>query len=170
MKQYEITFITKEDLKEKPVKADIEALGGKILNISSIGQKQFTYTIKKEKAGIYTTVVFEIAPEKLMELNHKLSLKEDILRHLIILYKAAKVEVPRLPKPEKTLPEPLKELEAPKEEIIKEKPLVKKAEPKKKVVKAPKPSKEAEKIEEETISEEERLKELDKKLDELLKE
>jgi len=145
MKEYEITFITKEPFdvapsiklgtsqgkdQKNPVKAEIEALGGKILNVSSIGQKNFTYTIKKEKSGFYTTIVFEIDPQKLLDLNKKLSLKEDILRHLIILYKAAKIEAPRLPKlpaspaggpkPEKTLPkeeaklpEPPKEIEAP---------------------------------------------------------
>jgi len=142
MKQYEITFITKEpfdtapsiklgtsqgkDLKETPVKKEIEALGGKILNVSSIGQKNFTYPIKKEKAGFYTTVMFEIDPQKLMDLNKTIGLKEEILRHLIILYKAAKVGVPKAPKmpaPEKMLPkeeiklpEPVKEIEVPKKE------------------------------------------------------
>jgi len=193
MKQYEITFITKEDEKEKPaspaggpVKAEIEALGGKILNVSSIGQKNFTYPIKKEKSGIYTTVVFEMDPQKLMDLNKKIGLKEDILRHLIILYKAAKVGVPKVPKilkvpkPEKTLPkepeklpEPAKEL--PKPEVKKPEKIEEKKEAPKKVEKPvevakPKVSPAAEEIEKETVGEEERMKELDKKLDELLKE
>jgi len=186
MKEYEITFITKENLKEAPVKKEIEALGGKILNISSIGQKNFVYPIKKEKSGVYTTVVFEMDPQKLMDLNKKLGLKDEIIRHLIILYKAAKIEapkLPKLPKPEKTLPkeevklpEPPKEIEKPKEiePALKEKKATVKKVPKKKiekpVIEAPKPSKETQEIEKEEVSEEERLKELDKKLDELLKE
>ena len=194
MKQYEITFITKEPFdvaqgkdQKNPVKAEIEALGGKILNVSSIGQKNFTYTIKKEKSGFYTTVAFAMEPQKLMDLNKKIALKEEVLRHLIILYKAAKVEAPKLPKlpvspsqggpkPEKTLPkeevklpEPPKEIEMPKEI---EAPKEEKKAPAKKV-----PQKKVEKVTPgvtslglETKSEEERMEELDKKLDELLKE
>jgi len=209
MKEYEITFITKEpfdaapsiklgtsqgkDPKEKPVKAEIEALGGKILNVSSIGQKNFTYPIKKEKSGVYTTVVFEMDPQKLLDLNKKIGLKEDILRHLIILYKAAKVEMPKMPKvpkPEKTLPKEPEKLPEPSFTKVTEGKPAKKVTPQKEIrqlaekkpveVAKPKVPKEvdlsavasakAEEIEKETISEEERMKELDKKLDELLKE
>jgi len=182
MKTYEITFITKEDLKEKPVKKLIDDLGGKILATSSLGEKTFTYPIKKEEKGVYTTVTFEIEPEKLLDLNKKLSLEEEILRHLIIIHKAASVYMPKpkemkaekvvAPELEIAAPKEEKELPAPKEMKKIEKP-AKKVE--KKVVK-PKAEKvmhvptKAEEIERETISEEDRLKELDKKLDELLKE
>lgn len=195
MKTYEITFITKEpfdiaqgkDLKEKPLKEDLEKLGGKILSISGIGEKQFTYPIKKETKGFYTTVFFEIEPEKLIDLNQKLSLHDDILRHLIIIGKTAQVEMPKLPKPEK-------EIEAPKKEekevedvkdikVVKEVERPKKtAKPVKKEVKPldfarlqarskekPKVSEKVTEIEKDTESEEDRLKALDKKLDELLK-
>jgi small subunit ribosomal protein S6 len=181
MKTYEITYITKEDAKDKAVKEMIESSLGKIVSASSLGEKQFAYPIKKETKGFYTTAVFEIEPEKLSELNKKLGLSEEILRHLIIIAKAAKTEMPKLlPKKVKEEIAAPKEISAPKEIAAPKEE--KKLEAPKKIVKPPKklekpkaetakkvPTK-VEEIEKETISEEDRLKELDKKLDELLKE
>lgn len=128
MTKYEITIITKEDLKDAPVKKEIESLDGKILNVTGVGQKQMTFPIKKETTGYYTSVEFEIEPEKVLELNKKLSLKNEILRFLIITTKAIKVEPAkeslddaRDKKPAKTeiekapevLPEVKKEVEIP---------------------------------------------------------
>ena len=64
MKNYEITFITSEDLKEKAVKDTIEKFGGKILKTDSLGEKQFAYKIEKQNKGFYTTAIFEMEPEK----------------------------------------------------------------------------------------------------------
>lgn len=165
MKQYEITILTKEDLQEKPVKDEIKAFSGKILTTNSLGQKQLAYPIKKEKNAFFTTLVFEIEGEKLFDLNKKLGLKDEILRHLIIISPKAKtvLPAPRTPKvpaveiakKELEIAPPTKE-EAPKEEIVK---LIKPKVVPKKVEKK-----------EETLSEEDRLKALDEKLDELLKE
>lgn len=84
MHKYEITFITKEDLKEAAVKKEIDGLDGKIISTNGLGQKQLAFQIKKETAGYYTAVLFEMEPEKVLELNRKLSLKSEIIRHLII--------------------------------------------------------------------------------------
>ena len=176
MKTYEITFITKEDLKEKPLKEDLEKLGGKILSISGIGEKNFTYPIKKETKGFYTTILFEIEPEKLSDLNKKLSLNDDILRHLIIIGKTAPVEIPKLPKPVKEIEDKkeIKEIEEIKDvegvkEIKEVKRPVKEVVKEVKKVEKPKVSEKVTEIEKDTESEEDRLKALDKKLDELLK-
>jgi len=163
MKTYEITFITKEEIKENPAAKEIEALDGKVLSSNTLGQKQFAYRIKKETSGFYTTLVFEMAPEKVLELNRKINLNEDILRHVIITYKAAKIQKTKPVKLEKMPPKEIPTEEKPAK-IIKETPEkiiqkpVKTAPAKKKA--APKPE----------ANEEERLEALDKKLDELLKE
>lgn len=169
MNQYEITYLTKEDLKEKPLADAIKSLDGKIISALSLGQKQLAYPIKKEKEAYFTTVIFEIEGEKNQELNRKLALKEDVLRYLITSAKITKAPE-KLEKPAKA---PLKKVspEKPIEEPPKEEKMPKK------LPKIPKPAKPAvpalkkEKVVEPAIeSEEERLKELDKKLDELLKE
>lgn len=193
MKNYEITFITKEDQKDKPVKTILENLGGKILSVSSIGQKTFAYPIKKEKAGFYTTVNFEIESEKVIDLNKKLALEEDILRFLIIAvtHTAQMAQLPTKTKETEIIPEPEKELiPEPEKEIIVETIKEEKIEKPKKIAKpkvkpaekptgqsplggAKKVSKAVEELTEslaEPVSESERLDALDKKLEELLKE
>jgi len=197
MNQYEITIITKENLKGEPAKKEIVALGGKVLNITDAEERRFAYPIKKEGSGYYSSLLFEIAPEKVLELNKKLGLDSEVLRHLIITYKAAKIIAPKAPA---VVIEPKKEIEkveAPeiKEEIVtvkeviepKEEPspatlekekktkkvkeTIKKEEEPKKVVEEPvKRSKETEETMQKDLSAEDRLKALDKKLDELLKE
>jgi ribosomal protein S6 len=91
MKTYEITFITLEEPKDSSVKKDIETVGGKILKISSMGQKTFVYPIGKEKAGFYTTYLFEMEPEKLQDFNRKLAMEEEIVRHLIVSMKPSEI-------------------------------------------------------------------------------
>jgi len=95
MNQYEITIITKENLKGEPAKKEIAFLGGKVLNITEPDQRQFAYQVKKEGSGYYTTIVCEVAPEKVLELNKRLGLNADVLRHLIITYKAAATVAPK---------------------------------------------------------------------------
>jgi len=162
MKQYEITYLTREEPKAgAPVAKVIESLDGKITSSSHLGQKQLAYPIKKEKSAFYTTVLFEIPGEKVLELNRKLNLEEEILRHLIISAKVGVISPLAPPlKPEKAIEKPLVEKPAvPLPEIKEEKPKPLKPKP---VRKKP--------VLEEGVSEEDRLKALDKKLDELLKE
>ncbi|MCL5406927.1 MAG: 30S ribosomal protein S6 [Patescibacteria group bacterium] len=172
-KQYEITFLTKEDLKEKPVSKEIEALDGKIISTSTLGQKQLSYKIQKEKEAYFTTVVLEIDPEKIIELNRKLNLKDEILRHLIVIFKKKETSTKitkkeELPTEEKPKPEEEKKITEIEKEVETEKAKKEIKTPKKVQIPAVKPKK-VEKPEIE-LGEEERLKALDEKLDELLKE
>lgn len=193
MKQYEMTFLTREEIKgAEPILKEIEALEGKIISTSTIGEKTLAYPVKKEKSAFFTTAIFEITPEKLPDLNRKLALKDDILRHLIIVYKEIKLapvkerklkpveikkpvfapeepEISEIPTFEKPRPEEQEVKEIKKVEEPKVKPAPEIKEEKKDLPAKPKvtPKKE---IPEAGVSEEERLKALDKKLDELLKE
>lgn len=136
MKNYEITFITREEPKDSSVKAILETFGGRILKTSSLGQKTLAYPIKKEKSGFYSTYIFEIDPEQVQALNRKLDMEEEVLRHLIVFIKPSqemagmqlkdvvneietKPETEIMVEPEKALEiEPEKEIEAkPTEEI-----------------------------------------------------
>lgn len=191
MNQYDITLITKENLKGEPAKKEIASLGGKVLNITEPNQRQFAYPVKKESSGYYTSILFEIEPTKVLELNKKLGLNADVLRHLIITHKAAATVAPRpaVPSPEEIVAVkpaeteiiPAKEAQR-AEEVVEEKEEVKeeKAKPAEKPVKEEKPkkvveepvirSREAQEAIQKELSAEDRLKALDKKLDELLKE
>lgn len=183
MRNYEITFLTREDTQEEKVKAILENLQGNILSVQSLGQKNLVYKIEKESRAYFTSVIFELAPDKLEELNRKLKLEEDILRYLIISVKpaASLEEVVKEVETEKVIKEEVKEeiQEEIAKEKIEEKEEVKKIEAevekeeKKEEKKPEKPKEIKKKVKVETAmeaTEEERLEALDKKLEELLKE
>ena len=114
---YEVTLITREE-KDDVVKKEIENLGGKILEEELLGRRKFTYPIKKETAGFYTTYVFEIDPEKLNALIKSLRLKTQLIRYLIttkkpVIEKPQKAEEKSLEK-EISAPETKSEIAAPK--------------------------------------------------------
>ncbi|MFA6492810.1 MAG: 30S ribosomal protein S6 [Patescibacteria group bacterium] len=171
MKQYEITFLTIEELKnpavDGPTPEIIESLSGKIVSASSLGRKQLVYKVEKQSEAYFSTIVFEISEEKVAELNRKLNLKEEILRHLIVATKKSKGALPKISKK-------VEEELAPEKQVKEEKVEEAKSEIEKETkVKAPKvtktPAKPKKAVEPE-IDEEERLKTLDEKLNELLKE
>ena len=195
---YEITFITKDE-KNETVKNVLDEIKAKILKTEELGRKKFTFPIMKEEAGFYHSIVFEIEPGKISELEKKLKLKTDILRHLTITRKhleykiqkekieeKVKIEEPKLTVKDKIEKPIEKETESKiKEEKtetkksqkpVKEKAIEKKKEIKEKV-KIEKPAKkdvkkpvEAPKKEErEKLDEEDRLKALEEKLEEILK-
>lgn len=85
MSIYEITFITRED-KSEEVEGLIKKLSGKILNKKSLGRKKFTYPIKKDTAGFYLVMIFELEPSKINEFDKELRINQNIIRHLIISY------------------------------------------------------------------------------------
>lgn len=111
MKNYEITFITTEDLKEKAVENTIEKFGGKILKTESLGEKQFAYKIEKKTKGFYTSAIFELEPEKVAELNKALTLDEEIIRFLLISAERSDFVAPERYHKETALEKPKTELE-----------------------------------------------------------
>lgn len=183
---YEITFITKEEKDDKIVKDLLASLDGKIMSVTPLGEKQFAYKIKNENRGFYTTFTFTLDTEKLPELTKKLSLKDEVIRFLVItaknnpesMPKEAKVSekpktnvIAETPKAETDviIEEPAKDIKPDK--VVIEKPVKKEVKkPVSKPVEKPKPSPKVTEIEKAEEMEEDRLKALDKKLDELLKE
>lgn len=193
---YEVTFITKEE-QDPGIAKVIEENKGKIISKKSLGRRKFAYPIKKEDAGFYTSVVFEIEPRELNPLNKKFKLTEGIVRYLVVetdlrakekeMFETKREPEVKLAPEEQLVAEVTEEVKAPvavekeeKELVIVKKAIKKplkekkaKLEKVKKVVDMPAEEKlvTAKKpVKEEEVSEEERLKKLEAKLDELLKE
>jgi len=88
---YELTYIISllsvegetSPVAEK-VRAQIKELGGEAKKEYISEKKKLAFEIKKQNQGFYATVVFEMEPEKIDELNNFLRLNNDILRHMII--------------------------------------------------------------------------------------
>lgn len=88
---YELTYIISllsadvetSQVAEK-VRAQIKELGGEAKKEYISEKKKLAFQIKKQSQGFYATVVFEMEPEKIDELNTFLRMNNDILRHMII--------------------------------------------------------------------------------------
>lgn len=87
-RQYKLVLILKSSLKKEQkdkLLANVKSWGGKLDKEKTIdmGEKKFAYSIKGDKKGDYVLMEFETKNE-VKELETKLRLNEDILRHLLV--------------------------------------------------------------------------------------
>lgn len=90
MVKYELMFIIKPTLEDEKKDAAIETVkgiietDGQVNNVDVWGMRKLAYEIQKFKEGYYVVVDFEAAPELPKELDRRLRISEDIMRHIII--------------------------------------------------------------------------------------
>lgn len=174
MDHYEILFIVPGAVSDEKapetiakVKKLIEDLEAKITSEENWGRKNLAYKVGNETQGTYALMTFDIEPKQIAEINRRMRLSREILRHLIV---KARIKTAEEIEQEKRVAE---KIQAKKKDVVKkeladaEKEEAEKAQPtpvkpkeevKPAVVKAP-PTKEEEKVS---------MEDLDKKLDELL--
>lgn len=91
MTKYEIMFIVKSTLEEDAIKKVSDELQklinkkpSKVIEFKEMGRKKLAYPIKKEVSGYYFVMTVEADHETLAEFDRKVSINENVLRHLII--------------------------------------------------------------------------------------
>lgn len=91
MNKYEMMFIVKATMEESSVKAAAEnvkklaeSLKAKVDSFKEMGQKKLAYPIKKEISGYYYVMTMIASKEAIKEVNRKMSIDENVIRHLII--------------------------------------------------------------------------------------
>ena len=91
MTKYEIMFIVKATMEEDAIKKtseDVQKLINKklskVIEFKEMGRKKLAYPIKKEVSGYYFVMTVEADHETIAEFDRKVSINENILRHLII--------------------------------------------------------------------------------------
>lgn len=90
MTKYEIMFIVKttmEDDQIKKVSEDVQKLiskPSKVIEFKEMGRKKLAYPIKKEVNGHYYVMTVEADHDTIKEFDRKVSINENVLRHLII--------------------------------------------------------------------------------------
>lgn len=91
MTNYEIMFIVKATLEEEAIKKVSEDLQklinkkpSKVIEFKEMGRKKLAYPIKKEVSGYYFVMNVLADHETLKEFDRKVSINENVLRHLII--------------------------------------------------------------------------------------
>lgn len=88
LRKYKLVLIFKSDLKKESKEklvAQIKGWGGKISSdkITELGEKKFAYPIKGAQKGDYVVVEFE-SDAVSSELESKVRIHEDIIRHLLV--------------------------------------------------------------------------------------
>lgn len=91
MTKYEIMFIVKSTMEEAEIKKtadDVQKLlsnkNSKVIEFKEMGRKKLAYPIKKAVSGYYYVMTVESDHETISEFDRKVSINENILRHLVI--------------------------------------------------------------------------------------
>ena len=91
MTKYEIMFIVKASMEENEIKKTAEELQklingkkSKVIEFNEMGRKKLAYPINKELSGFYYVMKVETDHETIKEFDRKVSINENVLRHLII--------------------------------------------------------------------------------------
>ena len=91
MNKYELMFIVKTTMESDAAsslansyKKLITDEKGDVTNFKDLGQKKLAYAIKKQVNGFYFVINFKATAETIKELDRRLGLDENILRHMII--------------------------------------------------------------------------------------
>ncbi|MCX6720909.1 MAG: 30S ribosomal protein S6 [Candidatus Staskawiczbacteria bacterium] len=102
MKTYELTYIVSSEItseeaeaKGKEIESAISSKEGTILKQSNPTAKTFSYPIGKNASGFLGVLEFQIDTEKLVELQKILEKDVKIVRHMLIIKKAAEFKKAR---------------------------------------------------------------------------
>ena len=91
MPLYECTFIVRQDATTQEVEKITSTLsnvitdnGGKVLKTEVWGLRSLAYEIKKNKKGHYIMLVLDADHGTMKEMERRMKLTEDVIRHLTI--------------------------------------------------------------------------------------
>ncbi len=89
MSKYEIMFIVKTSTESDKVTQTTDELKrvfkkDKIVEFKDMGQRKLAYPINKDLSGFYYVLTVEAVVKEINEFKHKVSINENVLRHLII--------------------------------------------------------------------------------------
>jgi small subunit ribosomal protein S6 len=86
---YELTVILVSELEDHKVATEeiaevARGLGAEVEKIDFWGKKRFAYPIKKQMEGFYSMITMKAPADQIQELDRLLSLRSQILRHLVV--------------------------------------------------------------------------------------
>ncbi|HKV87327.1 MAG TPA: 30S ribosomal protein S6 [Candidatus Dormibacteraeota bacterium] len=114
MRDYEVLYIVRADLDDdkvqdavKRVNTVIQRSGGTPEHTNLWGKRKLAYEVKHQKEGSYVLQDFQIAPERVPELESALKITEEVLRHLIVRKPEKVAAAPVPPPPAEVALEPI---------------------------------------------------------------
>ena len=89
MRPYELMMIVNADLedpKEEITKVEevVRTLGGEIAKTDVWGKRRLAYPIRKKQEGVYALSSFSVEPDQIVELKRLLSLRQNLMRTMIV--------------------------------------------------------------------------------------
>jgi small subunit ribosomal protein S6 len=114
LRDYEVLYIVRADLDDdkvqdivKRVNTLIEKAGGSIERTNVWGKRKLAYEVKHQKEGSYILQDFEIAQDRIPELEAALKITEEVLRHLVVRKPEKPAPTPVAPPPAEVVIEPI---------------------------------------------------------------
>jgi small subunit ribosomal protein S6 len=114
LREYEVLYIVRADLDDdkvqdivKRVNTLIEKAGGSIERTNVWGKRKLAYEVKHQKEGSYILQDFEIAQDRIPELEAALKITEEVLRHLVVRKPEKPAPTPVAPPPAEVVIEPI---------------------------------------------------------------
>lgn len=89
MTNYEVIFIIDPTLEDEKKEATIEAVKeiiaseGEVGNVDVWGMRKLAYPIQKKTEGYYVVIEFKAQPTLPKELDRRLKISDNVMRHLI---------------------------------------------------------------------------------------
>lgn len=90
MKNYEVMFIINPALEEEKKEATVEkvkgiiAADGEVSKVDVWGMRKLAYPIEKKNEGYYVVIEFSASTELPKELDRRLRISDDVMRHIIV--------------------------------------------------------------------------------------
>ena len=90
MRNYELLFVIDPALEEATKEATIETVqsiiagAGEVVKTDVWGMRKLAYPIMKKEEGYYVVIEFKASPELPKELNRRMRISDNVIRHIII--------------------------------------------------------------------------------------
>lgn len=90
MLKYEVMVILDAALEEAQKESTIEAVkgiiaqDGEVSHVDVWGTRKLAYPIQKKREGYYAVIEFTASPELPKELDRRLKISENVMRHMIV--------------------------------------------------------------------------------------
>ena len=90
MVNYEVMFVIDPTLEDEKKEAAVERVKevisseGEVVNVDVWGMRKLAYPIQKQNDGYYAVIQFKAEPTLPQELDRRLKISDDFIRHIII--------------------------------------------------------------------------------------
>jgi len=90
-KQYTISYLARTEADKESVLKSLKEVNALTLTEGRVSELKLAYPIKKQTSAFFGFIAFEVAPEAISKIDEQLKFEEGILRFLIVIAPARKL-------------------------------------------------------------------------------